>query len=322
MEPRMSPETIIDMRDLTIRFRGGNEAVSGVDLAIRRGEVVALVGESGSGKTLTALSIGRLLPVSAIEHLRGSILFNGEDLMAASESRLRDVRGSRIAYVFQEPGTALNPVFTAGYQIAEAIRLHRRDATDITARVQALLADVGMRDPARVAAAYPHQLSGGQQQRVMIAMALACEPDVLIADEPTTALDVTVQAQILDLLKKLQQEHGLSLLLITHNLAVAGRLADRIAVMYAGQVVESGPAKDVMSSPRHPYTRALLDAVPRLHGEKRPLSGIPGQIPTGTAWPTGCRFHPRCPVALPACRTAPPPVVESDGRTNRCVLPF
>ena len=307
----MSRDALLEIRDLTICFRGGNEAVSAVCLEIKRGEVLALVGESGSGKTLTALSIGRLLPVHAIDHFRGAIHFAGEDLMAAPEDRLREIRGARIAYIFQEPGTALNPVFTAGYQIAEAIKLHRREEQHVTARVLQLLTDVGMRDPQRVADAYPHQLSGGQQQRVMIAMALACEPDLLIADEPTTALDVTVQAQILDLLKSLQQSHHMALMIITHNLAIAARMADRIAVMYAGQIVEAGPSGDVMKQPRHPYTRALLAAVPRLHGEKRVLSGIPGQIPSGTAWPSGCRFHPRCAIARDRCRNEKPDMYDA-----------
>lgn len=303
------PDPLMEIQNLSVRF-GAVEAVSGLSLSIERGEVVAVVGESGSGKTVTALTITRLLASPPVSARVGRILFNGQDLLAAPEDKLQACRGARIAYIFQEPASALNPVFTAGYQIGEALRQHGRAKGREQQRILSLLLDVGIREPERVARAYPHQLSGGQQQRVMIAMALACEPDLLIADEPTTALDVTVQAQILELLKKLQREHGMAVLLITHNLAIAANMADRIAVMYAGELVEVGRAEDVVKSPRHPYTRALLKAVPRMQGASGQLQGIPGQIPSANAWPSGCRFHPRCPIAQDRCRGEKPDMMQ------------
>lgn len=316
------PEPLLIIEQLSVRFGSGDsavEAVSGLDLSIARGEVVAVVGESGSGKTVTALTITRLLGSPPVTGREGKILFLGNDLLATPEEKLRDFRGARIAYVFQEPASALNPVFKAGYQIGEALRQHGRAKGREKQRILSLLLDVGIREPERVAEAYPHQLSGGQQQRVMIAMALACEPDLLIADEPTTALDVTVQMQILELLKKLQREHGMAVLLITHNLAIAANMADRIAVMYAGELVEAGRAEDVIKKPLHPYTKALLDAVPRMTGEPGELNGIPGQIPPANAWPSGCRFHPRCPIARDRCRGEKPALVEGEkGHQARC----
>ena len=314
-------EPLLAIENLSVSFRTGQgpfQAVSGVDLEIFPGEVVALVGESGSGKSVTALSIARLVADGAIHSMAGRILFRGADLLSMAEADLLKMRGSKIAYVFQEPATALNPVFTVAYQIEESIRLHRGSSTTRHS-VSDLLQAVGIRDPQRVADSYPHQLSGGQQQRVMLAIALACDPELLIADEPTTALDVTVQAQILDLLKSLQRSRGLSLLLITHNLAIAARMADRICVMYAGQQVEIGPAEQVVASPAHPYTRALLDAVPRLRSLSGDLRGIPGQLPSGHHWPSACRFHERCSIAKPLCAGQMPPMerIDSD-RACRC----
>ena len=309
-------EPLLQFDQLSVSFGSGAgrvEVVNQASFAIAPGEVVALVGESGSGKTVTALSATRLVPAS----LSGRILFRGEDLLACSEHRLREIRGRRIAYVFQEPATALNPVFTAGYQIAESLRLHR--VGHEPGRVLELLTSVGIREADRVARAYPHQLSGGQQQRVMIAMALACEPDLLIADEPTTALDVTVQAQILDLLQAIQAERRMAVLLITHNLAIAAKMAQRVVVMYAGHVVETGPVREVLGHPRHPYTRALLKAVPRLRQAEQALVGIPGQIPASNAIPPGCRFHPRCTMVRDRCRTGVPELSDTgEGRSSRC----
>jgi len=314
-------DPLLDIQDLRVAFHAGSktwEAVSGVNLSINRGEVVALVGESGSGKTVTALTVTRLLPSPPVAYVRGRVLFDGQDTVTMSETDLRKLRGRRIAYVFQEPATALNPVFTNGFQIAEALKLHGIN-TSVSRKISELLESVGIPDPQRVARAYPHQISGGQQQRVMLAIALACEPDLLIADEPTTALDVTVQAQILDLLKTLQAARGMAVLLITHNLAIAAQLAQRVIVMYAGQNVESGSAIDILRSPRHPYTRALLHAVPRLRGQGQKLDGIPGQIPSGLAWPSGCRFHPRCSMSREKCSREPPiSATVSDRQSSRC----
>ena len=270
------PDALLEINDLRISFRAepeSVEAVSGIAMTIGQGEVVAIVGESGSGKTVTALSIGGLLPTNAVDKVEGSIRLDGEEILSRSNKEMRDIRGARIAYVFQEPGSALNPVFTVKYQLLEALRIHgRKDNSE--GRIRELLTDVGIDDPERVAASYPHQLSGGQQQRIMIAMALACEPELLIADEPTTALDVTVQAQILDLLKSLQNKRNMAVILITHNLAIAAGIAQRMYVMYAGKIVETGNSGDVINNPRHPYTKALLKAVPRLRGEKTKLESI------------------------------------------------
>ncbi len=295
---------------------GTIQAVSDVEFSIARGEVVALVGESGSGKSITALSVAGLLPASAT--MTGRILFEGRDIAKMKAADRSGFRGGRVAYVFQEPATALNPVFTAGYQIRESLCIHGYKG-DLDERVLELLVSVGVREASRVATAYPHQLSGGQQQRVMIAMALAGEPDLLIADEPTTALDVTVQAQILDLLCSIQKKRGMAVLLITHNLAIAAKLAQRLVVMYAGQVVETGPVRNLIDSPRHPYTRALLEAVPRLRDPDRPLCGIPGQIPSPQSPPSGCRFHPRCVMVADKCRLEEPGLMPAgEDRTSRC----
>lgn len=318
----MPPERLLEIDSLRIAFHAGDqprEAVSGASLAVHAGEVVALVGESGSGKTLTSLAVTGLLPRHAIAYVEGRILFKGCDMMNISESELRRMRGSRIAYVFQEAATALNPVLTAGYQITEALRMHMGGGR-YGSRVEELLRLVGLEDAARIASSYPHQLSGGQQQRVMMAIALACDPDLLIADEPTTALDVTVQAQILDLLKKIQKERGMAVLLITHNLAIAGEMADRMYVMYAGQIVENGGAREMIRNPCHPYTRALLRAVPRLRGTAGQLEGIPGMIPSEGLWPTGCRFHPRCSMSRVKCNLEIPIMQKVSGaRSSRCM---
>ncbi len=317
------PEPLLQLDDLRVTFAsdlGEVCAVDRVSFTVDRGEVVALVGESGSGKSASALAVGGLLPEYA--RVEGRIRLGGDDLVGRTNSGWRGIRGSRIAYVFQEPATALNPVFTAGYQIGEALTVAGR--TDrLDERMAELLDAVGLRDAGRIASSYPHQLSGGQQQRVVLAMALAGEPDLLIADEPTTALDVTVQAQILDLLAGLQRSRGMAVLLITHNLAIAARMAHRLVVLYAGQVVEEGPAREMIRAPRHPYTRALVRAVPRLRreGGAVPLVGIPGQIPSPFALPSGCRFHPRCGHCVASCREQAP-VLSDTGAGWRCRCPF
>jgi oligopeptide/dipeptide ABC transporter ATP-binding protein len=309
--PSDSPFPLLEIRDLVIEFGPADRVVrvvDGVSLQVRSGETVALVGESGSGKTLTALAVARLLP-SGARIAGGEIKLGGEDLRRMSPRELRRVRGGRVAYVFQEPASALNPAMRVGDQVMEVLRLHRREAATAAEVVQSLT-DVGLAAPAERARDYPHQLSGGMQQRVMIAMALASRPRLLIADEPTTALDVTIQAQILDLLRDLRRRYGMSILLITHHLGIVAEFADRVAVMYAGQVVEQGRTEPLLARPRHPYTRALLNAVPRLGGRGRRLEGIPGQVPAAGGWPEGCRFHPRCGLVRDDCRRRLPGLAE------------
>ncbi len=265
---------LVRVRDLSVAFRSGNTtslAVDGISFEVNKGETVALVGESGSGKTVSALSIMRLLPYPAASHPSGEIIFNGKDLLRATEADMRDIRGARISIIFQEPMTSLNPLHSIERQVGEVLKLHRgMDDKAIRARVLELLRKVGVRDPEKRLAAFPHQLSGGQRQRVMIAMALANEPDLLIADEPTTALDVTIQAQILELLKELQSELGMAMLLITHDLGIVRKMADRVYVMNAGQVVEEGPTADIFAEPKHAYTRHLIRAEPK--GEPPPMN--------------------------------------------------
>ena len=258
---------LLEVSGLSVHFGSSADpvrAVDGVDFQIFDGEIVALVGESGSGKSISALALAQLVPKPAGRIVGGKVFFQGLETLALKSSELRKLRGERIAYIFQEPATSLNPVFTVGWQIGEAIRLHRK-GVKVKAEVEKLLTDVGLPDPKRTANAYPHELSGGMQQRAMIAMALACDPDLLIADEPTTALDVTVQKQILELLVDLREKRGLSILLITHNLGIVAEVADRIYVMTRGKIVESGETKTVLRTPQHDYTKKLLAAVPRLH---------------------------------------------------------
>jgi oligopeptide/dipeptide ABC transporter ATP-binding protein len=318
--------SLLEIEDLTIAFPVGGrpiEVVRSVSFGIDRGEMVGLVGESGSGKTMSALAVMRLVPPpGSITH--GSIRFAGRDLLALPESAMREVRGARIAMVFQEPMTALNPVFTIGYQIVEALRAHR-DVSRAAARDEArrLLELVAMPDPRRRLDDYPHRLSGGQRQRAMIAMALACSPQVLLADEPTTALDVTIQAQILELLDRLRRELDLAVVLITHDLSVVAETCDRVVVMYAGSVVEEASAATLFAAPAHPYTRGLLAALPRLGqpAERGKLPSIPGQVPDAADRPRACAFHPRCPDVFDRCRAeAPPLFAVGDGQRSRCFL--
>ena len=318
---------LLEVRGLTTEFvttrhgvRRAVRAADGVSFDIGRGEILALAGESGSGKSVTALSILRLVPPPG-RIVSGSVRFEGRDLLTLDEEELRRVRGARIGFVFQEPMTALNPAFTVGGQIAEALEVHgvARGAA-ARARAVELLDAVRIPDPARRARDFPHQLSGGMRQRVLIAAAMACRPPLVIADEPTTALDATIQADILDLLLAMRQESGLSLLLITHDLGVVARVADRVAVMYAGRIVETGPAREVLASPSHPYTSGLLASVPG-HTPGTRLEAIPGAVPDLSMLPPGCAFAPRCPARFEACDTSRPDAYAvSAGRTARCFL--
>ena len=293
-------------------------AVDGVSFTIGAGETVCLVGESGCGKTVTALSIARLVPTPPANYVGGEILLNGRDVLKMSSSELRSIRGGVVSYVFQDPGASLNPVFRIGNQIKESLKLHKPEKAT-NEEVIRLLKLVGIPAPESRIKNYPFEMSGGMQQRVMIAMALASEPKLLVADEPTTALDVTIQAQILELLSELKQRLGMAILLITHNLGIVGDMADRVAVMYAGQIVELSPAKELLRRPLHPYTKALMASVPKLHGTADRLSAIPGNVPRIGNFPPGCRFAPRCPIAKPECSDALPELVEVEaGRFVRC----
>ena len=320
----MMPSTpLLDVRDLQVSFftdEGEVRAVDGVSFAIQRGQTLALVGESGCGKSVTALALARLVATPPGVYKGGEIRLEGEDVLQLDKNRLRAIRGAKIAYVFQEPAASLNPVFRIGAQIKEVLQLHRPDAAT-NAEVIRLLKLVQLPEPERRLRDYPHQLSGGMQQRVMIAMALACRPALLVADEPTTALDVTIQAQILALLKDLKQQLQMSMLLITHNLAIVGDIADHVAVMYAGRIVESASAQDLLRRPFHPYTLALMRSIPRLGARARRLNSIAGNVPNPAHLPQGCKFHPRCDRAQPDCARDPEPglvLAESASRQVRC----
>jgi oligopeptide/dipeptide ABC transporter ATP-binding protein len=298
-------DPILQIDDLRVVFGSGRAeqvAVDGVSLTLAAGEVLGVVGESGCGKSLTALSILGLVPKPTGRIQGGQILFNGKDLAQANEVEMNRIRGKDIAMIFQEPMTALNPVFKVGEQIAETIRVHEGVSRQVARqRALELLERVGMSNPKQRIDQYPHELSGGMRQRVMIAIALACRPKILIADEPTTALDVTIQAQILALLKELQQEFGMAMMLITHDLGVVAQVADRVAVMYAGRFVEEGSTIEVFEQPAHPYTRSLLTSIPSLDQEYSRLQTIQGMVPSLANLPSGCRFHPRCPDARAQC---------------------
>ena len=298
-------DPILQIDDLRVAFGSGRAeqvAVDGVSLTLAAGEVLGVVGESGCGKSLTALSILGLVPKPTGRIQGGHILFNGKDLAQANEVEMNRIRGKDIAMIFQEPMTALNPVFKVGEQIAETIRVHEDVSREVARRrALELLERVGMSNPKQRIDQYPHELSGGMRQRVMIAIALACRPKILIADEPTTSLDVTIQAQILALLKELQQEFGMAMMLITHDLGVVAQVADRVAVMYAGRIVEEGSTIEVFEQPAHPYTRSLLASIPSLDQEYSRLQTIHGMVPSLANLPSGCRFHPRCPEARAQC---------------------
>ncbi len=319
------PDALLEVRDLSVSFRTENgvvRAVDGLSLSLALGEVVGIVGESGSGKTVSMMAVMRLIrdPNAVIE---GEVLLRGRDLMQLPQNEMRLVRGGEIAMIFQDPMTALTPVYTVGWQIAEQLRAHEAMSRKrARTRVVELLAEVGISNPGRRVDDYPHQFSGGMRQRVMIAMALSCNPSILIADEPTTALDVTIQAQILELMKRLQRDYGSSILLITHDMGVVSDLAERVAVMYAGSVVEEGSKSAVFRDPQHPYTWGLLGSIPRVGRPRvRRLAAIPGTPPSLLAPPEGCRFAPRCPHRFDRCSIRPElaPRVSAD-RLDACHL--
>jgi oligopeptide transport system ATP-binding protein len=315
---------LLEVNDLRVEFRSGREivrAVNGASFAVRRGETAAVLGESGSGKSVTAAAIMRLLASPPAHITGGSIRFNGTDVLGASIAEWRKRCGLEIGMVFQDALASLNPVFSVGWQVAEPFRRHGNlPAKAALERAEALLRRVGIPEPRQRVHDYPHQFSGGMRQRVMIAMAIALDPQLLIADEPTTALDVTVQAQVMDLLLDLQRERHMAMVLITHDLGVVAEVADHVAVMYGGRVVESGPVREVLSRPAHPYTLALLESVPRADAERRQLKPIVGSPPNMATLPGGCSFHPRCRMASDECRAGlPPSVAVAPGRLSECI---
>ena len=317
-------EHLLEVRNLCTYFHteeGLGKAVDGVSFALRRGETLGLVGESGCGKSVSALSVMRLIPQPPGQIESGEILFGGRDLLRLSEDEMCRVRGNEIAMIFQEPMTSLNPVLTCGFQITESVILHQGvSKQEARNRAIEMLRLVGIPAPEQRVDEYPHQLSGGMRQRVMIAMALSCNPQLLIADEPTTALDVTIQAQILELLQRLQEELKMAVLMITHDLGVIAEVADRVAVMYAGQVVEYASTRDLFNSPQHPYTRGLMQSVPRLDESRERLDIISGIVPDAREFPEGCRFAPRCPLAEDRCRSASVELrALSEGHLGRCL---
>jgi len=318
-------DPLLSVRDLIVEFQVDDSpatAVDGVSFDIAPGKTLALVGESGSGKSVTALSIMGLIPSSGGRVVNGSIYFDGRGLLELTPSEMRRVRLGDVSMIFQEPMTSLNPVFRIGTQLREVYQYHgglnKRDSRDAAIE---MLETVGIPDPMQRVDEYPHQLSGGMRQRVMIAMALACNPKLLIADEPTTALDVTIQAQILDLLQSLQEEFRMAILLITHDLGVVAEMADVVAVMYAGKIVDSALAGPMFDSPEHPYTKGLFASLPRLEGARERLDAIAGRVPSLLEMPDGCRFHTRCPLAMERCRSELPPLFPtSSGHASACWL--
>jgi oligopeptide/dipeptide ABC transporter ATP-binding protein len=317
---------LLDIRRLSTHYvsaRGTRvtRAVDDVTLSLDQGQTLGIVGESGSGKTTLALTLLRMLPPAA-RVVSGEMLFEGTDLLKKPEHEMRRIRGKRIAMILQDPMMSLNPLFTVGDQVAEPIRVHE-GATRRSAwrRATELLKAVRIAAPERRVGEYPHQLSGGMRQRIVGAIAISCEPKILIADEPTTSLDLTIQAQYLKLLRDLQRSHNLALIFITHNLGIVAKMCDQVAVMYAGRLVEAGPVKQIYNSPAHPYTQALLESIPRLGDSRQRLTAIEGQPPDPSAPPPGCAFHPRCPKVMDRCRTeAPPEFRVADSQTSRCWL--
>jgi peptide/nickel transport system ATP-binding protein len=317
---------LLEIRNLGVHYitaRGArvNRAVDEVSLSLDAGETLGIVGESGSGKTTLALSLLRLLPTAA-RFVSGEVIFEGRDLLTLSDKEMRKVRGQRIAMILQDPLASLNPLFTIGNQVAEPLRVHEHASRKSAwARACELLRSVKIPAPEARVKEYPHQMSGGMRQRIVGAIGISCEPRLLIADEPTTSLDLTIQAQYLNLLRELQQAHGLALIFITHNLGIVAKMCDRVAVMYAGRMVEAGPVKEIFDTPAHPYTRALLESIPRMGDSRRRLTAIDGQPPDLAALPTGCAFHPRCPDVMDRCREeAPPDVTVSPTHFGRCWL--
>jgi oligopeptide/dipeptide ABC transporter ATP-binding protein len=324
--PAPTGEVILEVKDLKTYFKtqeGLSKAVDGVSYSLEKGKTIGIVGESGCGKSVSSMSILRLIPEPPGEIAGGEILFHGKDLLKLSEKEMRSVRGNQISMIFQEPMTSLNPVFTVGDQIGEVFRIHRglnkREATQEAIR---MLEQVNIPSPAQRVHEYPHQLSGGMRQRVMIAMALACDPELLIADEPTTALDVTVQAQILNLMEELQEKYNSSIIMITHDLGVIAEISDMVAVMYAGQIVEYTDVHTLFENPLHPYTRGLLKSIPKLDEIKqnKKLQAVLGSVPESNNYPVGCRFANRCPMATDECRAEPPAYREVEpNHLVRCI---
>ncbi len=320
----MMKSPLLEVRSLSTHFiteDGVVRAVENVSFEINRGEVLSLVGESGCGKSVTGLSLLRLIPVPPGRIVSGEIFFDGKELLKLEEKEMEGVRGNEISMIFQEPMTSLNPVFTIGNQIIEAIQLHQK-LNKVAARKRAIemLDRVKIPSPEVRIDSYPHQLSGGMRQRAMIAMALSCQPKLLIADEPTTALDVTIQAEVLRLLKEIQREMGMSVMLITHDLGVVSEIADRVVVMYAGRIVESGPIDSIFGGMRHPYTRGLLESIPHLEERRKRLNAIPGQVPNPMDLPSGCKFHPRCHLRIDECQREEPPLFPVNGdHFSRCI---
>jgi oligopeptide/dipeptide ABC transporter ATP-binding protein len=317
---------LLELRGLSTHYvsaRGTRvtRAVDDVSLSLDQGQTLGIVGESGSGKTTLALSLLRLLPPAA-RFVSGEILFEGADLLKKSEAEMRRIRGKRIAMILQDPMASLNPLFTVGDQVAEPIRVHEGASRGSAwTRATELLKAVRIAAPETRVREYPHQLSGGMRQRIVGAIAISCEPRILIADEPTTSLDLTIQAQYLKLLRDLQRSHNLALIFITHNLGIVAKMCDQVAVMYAGRMVESGPVKQIYNTPAHPYTRALLESIPRVGDNRKRLTAIDGQPPDPSAPPPGCAFHPRCPSVMDRCRSeAPPEFGVADAQTSRCWL--
>lgn len=319
----MDKDKILDVENLVTGYQGKDgfvKAVDGVSIDIERGETICIVGESGSGKSVTAMSIMRLVEFENGKILNGDIRYNNESLTEKSNEEMREIRGSDISMIFQEPLTALNPVFSIGKQITEAILFHRKlGKKEAWSRAEELVRLVGISDPSARLKQYPHELSGGMRQRVMIAMALASEPKLLIADEPTTALDVTIEAQILELLRSLREERNMSIMLITHDIGVAAEMADRIIIMYAGKIMEIAGTLDLFNQPLHPYSLGLLESVPKMDGERGvPLKSIKGSIPSLHNIPKGCRFAPRCPFATDKCHGEAPPMETRGNRQVAC----
>lgn len=316
-------DTLLEVNGLKVYFYTDNviPAVDGVSFCVNRGETLCIVGESGCGKSVTSLSITKLVAAPPGKYVEGEILFEGRNLINCSKAEMSAIRGKEVSMIFQEPMTALNPVHSIGAQIGEALQLHE-NLNKQEARLKAveMLKLVGVPDAERCAKSYPHQLSGGMRQRVMIAMAISCNPKFLIADEPTTALDVTIQAQILDIIKRLKKETGMTVMFITHDLGVVAEIADRVIVMYSGKIVEEASVRDLFREPLHPYTEALMRCIPRVDIKKDDLDVIPGQVPNPTRFPSGCRFHPRCKECMPICMEEVPELVTVNGRKVACHL--
>jgi len=323
MQEEGSPlDALLEIKNLKTHFtthEGLLPAVDGVTFHINRGETLGVVGESGCGKSVTSLSIMRLIPTPPGRYVCGEILFQGKDILKMSPDKVRDIRGRDIAMIFQEPMTALNPVYSIGFQITEVLEVHQGlKRAEAMGQAEEMLRLVGIPDPRKRLENYPHELSGGLRQRAMIAMALVCNPKLLIADEPTTALDVTIQAQILDLMKGLKEKLGMSIMLITHDLGVIAEMAERVVVMYSGKVVEEAGVQELFHSPLHPYTQGLLHCIPRIDRPRHKLDVIPGAVPNPLDFADGCRFHPRCRYAQPVCVTDEPPLVAQGPRRVAC----